>query len=78
MHQSMEGRVKRDTALVALAYNLGNFLRTLTTPDAIAEWSCRALPLCDRRQWLRQLEHPGDCAKKQTTGRCALMSLHQV
>jgi hypothetical protein len=29
--------------LHALAYNLGNFLRTLATPEAIAEWSLTSL-----------------------------------
>ena len=29
--------------LHALAYNLGNFLRTLATPDAIADWSLTSL-----------------------------------
>ena len=29
--------------LHALAYNLGNFLRTLSTPDAIADWSLTSL-----------------------------------
>jgi hypothetical protein len=29
--------------LHALGYNLGNFLRTLTTPDAVKEWSMTTL-----------------------------------
>ena len=29
--------------LHALAYNLGNFLRTLAIPEAIAEWSLTSL-----------------------------------
>jgi hypothetical protein len=29
--------------LHALAYNLGNFLRTLATPEAIAEWTLTSL-----------------------------------
>jgi hypothetical protein len=29
--------------LHALAYNLGNFLRTLATPEAIADWSLTSL-----------------------------------
>ena len=29
--------------LHALAYNLGNFLRTLATPDAIKDWSLTSL-----------------------------------
>jgi len=87
-----------------LAYNLGNFLRTLATPEAIADWSLTSLReklikigakvvshgryvtfqmaevaiprqlfasimqrLAALRapQWLRQHEHPGDCARKK-------------
>jgi hypothetical protein len=54
----VEGGVKRDAALVPLVqpkrcppsasrariiYNLGNFLRTLATPEAVAEWSLASL-----------------------------------
>ena len=33
----------RATKLHALAYNLGNFLRTLATPEAIKDWSLTSL-----------------------------------
>jgi hypothetical protein len=35
--------------LHALAYNLGNFLRTLATPEPIKDWSLTSLK--DRRDW---------------------------
>jgi Transposase DDE domain group 1 len=35
--------VRRRLQLHALAFNLGNFLRTLTTPDRIKHWSLTTL-----------------------------------
>ena len=35
--------VRRQRQLHALAYNLGNFLRTLATPEPIKDWSLTSL-----------------------------------
>ena len=51
MDQGKQGRDQVDTAVVqdvrgqrrALAYNLGNFLRTLATPEPIKDWSLTSL-----------------------------------
>src|SRR3984893_1200259 len=56
MDQGRQGRDQVDTAVVqdvrgpavrlqlqALAYNLGNFLRTLATPEPIKDWSRTSL-----------------------------------
>jgi hypothetical protein len=56
MDQGRQGRDQVDTAVVqdvrgqrvrlqlhALAYNLGNFLRTLATPEPIKDWSLTSL-----------------------------------
>jgi predicted membrane chloride channel (bestrophin family) len=56
MDQGRQGRAQVDAAVVpdvrgqrgaapasALAYNLGNFLRTLATPEPIKDWSLTSL-----------------------------------
>jgi hypothetical protein len=56
MDQGRQGRDQMDAAVVpdvrgqrvrlqphALAYNLGNFLRTLATPEPIKDWSLTSL-----------------------------------
>ncbi len=55
--------------LHALAYNLGNFLRTLAIPEPIAElrWSTESLP-CDHRPRRRQHERPANAGPGKTTG----------
>jgi hypothetical protein len=40
--------------LHALAYNLGNFLRTLATPEPIKDWSLTSLKDMSRSRWLRR------------------------
>ena len=43
----------------------------LRSHEGCSRRSCRELPRCDRLQWQRQHEHPGDCVHPEDDGRDA-------